>query len=56
LPTVSVNESDAEAHFGWFKHFAGMDCSALSAQTRKTLGWEPVHPSLLNDLTPGVYF
>jgi nucleoside-diphosphate-sugar epimerase len=56
LPTVSVNESDAEAHFGWFKHFAGMDCSALSEQTRKTLGWEPVHPSLLDDLTPGIYF
>jgi nucleoside-diphosphate-sugar epimerase len=56
LPTVSKEGADAEAHFGWFSHFAGMDCSASSEQTRNTLGWEPKHPSLLEDLTPGVYF
>jgi nucleoside-diphosphate-sugar epimerase len=56
LPTVSKDGADAEAHFGWFKHFAGMDCSASSAQSRKTLGWEPKHPTLFDDLIPGVYF
>lgn len=56
LPTVSKDGSEAEAHFGWFKHFAGMDCSASSELSRKTLGWEPTHPTLLDDLTPGVYF
>lgn len=56
LPIVSKEGTDAEAHFGWFTHFAGMDCSASSEQTRKTLGWEPKHPTLLEDLIPGVYF
>jgi nucleoside-diphosphate-sugar epimerase len=56
LQTQSKADSEAEAHFGWFKHFAGMDCSASSELTRKTLGWEPKHPTLLDELTPGVYF
>jgi nucleoside-diphosphate-sugar epimerase len=56
LPTVSKEGADAEAHFGWFKHFAGMDCASASEQTRKTLGWEPKHPTLLEDLTSGKYF
>lgn len=55
LPVVSKEGSDAEAHFGWFKHFAGIDCSASSEQTRKTLGWEPKHPTLLDEITPGIY-
>ncbi|MCS3798883.1 SDR family oxidoreductase [Niastella sp. OAS944] len=54
LPTVSKEGSEAEAHFGWFKHFAGMDCSALSKQTRKTLNWEPRHPTLIDEITPGI--
>jgi nucleoside-diphosphate-sugar epimerase len=56
LPTVSKEGTDAEAHFGWFKHFAGMDCFASSEQTRKTLSWEPKHPTLLEELTSGIYF
>jgi nucleoside-diphosphate-sugar epimerase len=56
LPVVSLDEAAAEAHFGWFKHFAGMDCPASSEQSRKTLGWEPEHPALFDDLAPGVYF
>lgn len=54
LPTVSKEGSEAEAHFGWFKHFAGLDCSASSEQTRKTLGWEPKHPTLIDEITPGI--
>ena len=56
LPTVSKDGAGAEAHFGWFSHFAGMDCSSSSELTRKTLGWEPKHPTLLEDLTAGAYF
>jgi nucleoside-diphosphate-sugar epimerase len=55
LPTVSKDGSDAEVHFGWFKHFAGMNCSASSELSRKTLGWEPTHPTLLDELIPGIY-
>lgn len=56
LPTVSKDGPDADAHFGWFKHFASIDCFASSELTRKTLGWQPVHPGLMDELVPGVYF
>lgn len=56
LPVVSKEEKEAEDHFGWFTHFAKIDCSASSGQTRKSLGWEPEQQSLLEDLVPGIYF
>jgi nucleoside-diphosphate-sugar epimerase len=56
VPVVSKDGADAEAHFGWFKHFASMGNPASSAQTRETLGWKPVQPGLLDELVPGVYF
>jgi nucleoside-diphosphate-sugar epimerase len=56
VPVVSKEGADAEAHFGWFKHFAAIDCPASSAQTRATLGWKPVHAGLLEELVPGIYF
>jgi nucleoside-diphosphate-sugar epimerase len=56
LPVVSKEGPEAEAHFGWFKHFASIDCIATSAQTRKALGWEPKLPGLLDELVPGIYF
>lgn len=56
LPTVSKTGADAEAHFGWFTHFAGMDCPSSSKQSRESLGWEPVQQGLMADLASGVYF
>ncbi|MFT3822840.1 MAG: SDR family oxidoreductase [Chitinophagaceae bacterium] len=56
LPVVSKSAQDAEAHFGWFKHFASLDCPASSELTRQSLGWQPAHPALLEDLVPGIYF
>lgn len=56
LPVVSKEGADAEAHFGWFKHFAAMGNPASGALTRATLGWQPVQPGLLEELVPGVYF
>jgi nucleoside-diphosphate-sugar epimerase len=56
IPVVSKDGPDAEAHFGWFKHFASIDCFASSALTRESLGWKPVQPGLLEELVPGVYF
>lgn len=47
---------DAEAHFGWFMHFASMGCPASSEKSSKTLGWRPTHATLHEDLVPGVYF
>jgi len=56
LPTTSRSGKDAEAHFGWFTHFASLGCPASSAKTRHTLGWQPEQPSLLEDLAFASYF
>lgn len=37
-------------HFGWFAHFAAMDCPTDSALTQATFGWQPGEPGLLADL------
>lgn len=37
-------------HFGWFAHFAAMDCPASSTLTRETFGWQPGAAGLLADL------
>ncbi|AEV98841.1 3-beta hydroxysteroid dehydrogenase [Niastella koreensis] len=56
VPVVSKEGADAEAHFGWFKYFASIGCPASSEQTQATLGWKPVHPGLIEELVPGIYF
>ena len=56
VPVVSKEGAAAEAHFGWFKHFASMDSLGSSTQTRAIVGWNPVHAGLLEELVPGVYF
>jgi len=50
VPVVSLTPEQAQTHFGWLAHFAGMDLPASSAQTRKQLGWEPTGPGLIEDL------
>jgi nucleoside-diphosphate-sugar epimerase len=56
VPVVSVAPDKAAEHFGWLAHFAGTDMPASSEWTRKTLGWEPKGPSLIEDLTNMKYF
>lgn len=56
IPATSKTGQDAEAHFGWFTHFASMNVTASSELTRKVLDWQPVHQSLMDDLVPGIYF
>lgn len=55
VPVLSNDAKEADAHFGWFKHFAMLDCPASSVLSRQSLGWVPVQQGLLDDLT-GVYF
>lgn len=56
LPTASVAPADAAEHFGWMGPFVGLDSPASNALTRELLGWEPKHPTLLEDLDqPGFY-
>jgi nucleoside-diphosphate-sugar epimerase len=51
LPVVSIDPEKAAEHFGWFAHFAAVDMPASSEWTRKTLGWNPTGPGLIEDLT-----
>ncbi len=56
LPVESRDPKDAEAHFGWFTMFAGMDVPASSARTRELLGWAPNGPTLIEDMNEAGYF
>ncbi len=51
VPVVSIDAEKAAEHFGWLANFAGLDMPASSEWTRKTLGWEPTGPGLIEDLT-----
>jgi len=50
VPVVSIAPEQAPEHFGVFADFAGLDMPASSEWTRKTLGWEPAGPGLIEDL------
>lgn len=50
LPVKSIAAEEAQGFFGWLAMFANHDMPASSAQTRKTLGWEPVGRGMLADL------
>ena len=56
LPVVSISPEKAAEHFGWFVGFAGADIPASSTLTQEQLGWQPVHPTLLEDMENGSYF
>ncbi|MBP1302714.1 MULTISPECIES: NAD-dependent epimerase/dehydratase family protein [unclassified Curtobacterium] len=55
LPVTSIDPSDASAHFGFIGGFFGAEMSASSTATQELLGWEPVGPSLLEDIAAGAY-
>jgi hypothetical protein len=55
-PVVSIPPGKADEHFGMFAHFATLDMPASSEWTRKTLGWEPTGPGIIENLTNMKYF
>ncbi len=50
LPVRSITAEESEAFFGWLAMFAGHDMPASSTQTRAQLGWQPVGPTMIEDL------
>ncbi len=56
IPVISLDGEKAAEHFSWLAHFAGLDMPASSVWTRKTLGWEPTGPGLIEDLSNMKYF
>lgn len=55
LPVVSKTGAEAEAHFGWFMHFAGMGVQPSAEETKRVLGWEPKERGILEDIVQGGY-
>jgi len=51
-----ARSDEAADHFGWFAHFAGLDCPASSTQTQERLGWHPTQLSLIPDIDRPSYF
>ncbi|MEM7778160.1 MAG: SDR family oxidoreductase, partial [Pseudomonadota bacterium] len=56
MPCAAISTDVADEHFGWFAPFAALDQPASSAKTREQLGWQPTHPTLLNDIGSARYF
>jgi nucleoside-diphosphate-sugar epimerase len=56
LPVDAVSPEDAGDHFAFLAGFIGVDSPASSTHARELLGWEPIHPGLLDDLETGHYF
>jgi nucleoside-diphosphate-sugar epimerase len=50
VPVISIAADKVDDHFGWLGRFARMDMLSSSAWTRRTLGWRPNGPGLLEDL------
>jgi nucleoside-diphosphate-sugar epimerase len=50
IPVLAKSPAEATDHFGWFAHFAAIDCPASSKLTRERLGWQPTQPGLIADL------
>ncbi|RYJ45457.1 SDR family oxidoreductase [Flavobacterium beibuense] len=55
LPLKSLNHDEAEAHFTWFTHFAGMDGYTSSEKTRSILGWKPQQIGMLEDMNKNYF-
>jgi hypothetical protein len=56
VPVVSQTPEEANNHFGWFAHFAAIDCPASSLRTRELLEWQPKQPGLIPDFDRPRYF
>ena len=56
LPVGPLAPEDAAEHFGWIGAFFAADAPTANDRTRELLGWEPVAPSLVEDLEAGHYF
>jgi nucleoside-diphosphate-sugar epimerase len=55
VPVESIPADLAQAQFEWLSMFFSADIPASSAYTRSLLGWEPTHPTLLEDIAAGHY-
>ena len=50
VPVVAKSPDKAAEHFGFVAYFVGADFQAASAQTKRTLGWNPTRHGVVADL------
>lgn len=55
VKAVSVPREQAGEAFGFLGWFMGENITATSEYTRRTLGWDPIGPTLLEDLQQGKF-
>lgn len=55
LPLVSKTVAEAADHFGWFNHFAQINCPAGATLTMEQTGWQPQQPALIEDIHTAGY-
>ena len=56
MPARSVPDDQAPRYLGFLAAFAGLDNPTSNDKTRALLGWEPTHPSWIDDVNTGHYF
>jgi nucleoside-diphosphate-sugar epimerase len=56
LPAASIPADRLQEHFGFLAMAIALDAPVSTVETRRILGWEPVHPGLLADFDQGDYF
>ena len=56
VPVAAVPDEAAGEHFGFLAGLLALDSPSSSALTRELLGWQPVHPGLIDDLDQDHYF
>jgi nucleoside-diphosphate-sugar epimerase len=56
LPSAAIAAEDAGEHFSFLGDFVSLDNPTSSELTRQWLDWQPIHPSLIEDLDLGHYF
>ncbi|MET0354717.1 MAG: SDR family oxidoreductase [Plantibacter flavus] len=55
LSTTSIDPDDAVEHFGFIGRFFGAEMTASNTATRAAYGWEPIGPTLIEDIAAGAY-
>jgi nucleoside-diphosphate-sugar epimerase len=56
LPATGIPADQIQEHFGFLAPVIVLDGPVSTEETRRALGWEPTHPSLLADFDQADYF
>ena len=55
IETKSITQEEAPQYLGFLADFASLDNPVSNDRTREILGWEPTHPTWVQDVSSDVY-